>query len=217
MAVRARASEKTLLIVSVAVFVVLIGLFTFLSYTTKQNITKAEDATRALKVEISKLDQKIKKIPAAKEKKDELEAMMEEYERILPDAEEIENLMTMLSEQAVLSDCNVSDFSPLSDSPGGRQRGTAAAAGSYKKVKFDCTVSSSKRRRGFYCASKFLNLLERYERFISTDEFTLRAGTDAETAMHLDLTAHTYTFTGTMAATGAAAGKAKGSGRGGRR
>jgi Tfp pilus assembly protein PilO len=212
MAVRARTSEKTLMIASIAVFVVLVGAFGVLCYRTNKEIKKINKETEAIKAQSRELQVKIDKLPGMEKERAELAAQMTEYEKILPDAEEIENLMTMLSEQADLSDCDVSDFSLIADrTPVGRGRG--AATGAYKKVKFDCTVSSSKKRKGYYCACKFLNLLERYERFIAADNFTLRAGQDADTAMHLDLSAHTYTFTGKMAPAAAAAGR----GRRGRR
>jgi Tfp pilus assembly protein PilO len=207
MAVRARTSEKTLMIASVAVFVVLVAVFAVLCFRSHKQIKKIQKETEAIKKKSRELQVKIDKLPGMEKERAELAAQMAEYEKVLPDAEEIDKLMTMLSEQADLSDCDVSDFSLIADrAPAGRGRAATAA---YKKVKFDCTVSSAKKRKGYYCACKFLNLLERYERFIAADNFTLRAGQDADTAMHLDLSAHTYTFTGKMAPAAGAAGRGK--------
>jgi Tfp pilus assembly protein PilO len=214
MAMRGRASERTLLIVSISVFVVLIGTFSALSYRAKNEIERIEGETKVIERDIRQLQKKIDQLPDLEKERDRLAAVSKEAEKILPDAEEIEGLMTMLSEQAALSDCIISDFSLVPDTRGGgamAARGAAAAA--YKKVKFECTVSSNKLKKGYYCACKFLNLLERYERFIAADDFTVRAGTDAEVSMHLDLSAHTYTFTGTKATPGAAGGR-RGAGRG---
>ncbi|MFC1671752.1 type 4a pilus biogenesis protein PilO [Planctomycetota bacterium] len=205
MAVRPRASEKMLVIVSISVFVVLAGTFAGLSYKAHKTVLETREETKVINAAIRKLQSKIDKLPAMQAERDELAARMAENEKILPAAEEIENLMTMLSEQAALSDCKVSDFSLVAGAPTPGMRPGAAAAAAYKKVNFSCAVSSNKLRKGFYSACKFLNLLERYERFIAADDFTIRVGGDAEISMHLDLTAHTYTFTGKMAG-GSAAG-----------
>jgi Tfp pilus assembly protein PilO len=194
MAVRARTSEKTLIIIYVSVFVVLIGVFVGLSYKTWKEIELIRAETEELRIQIADLEVKIAKLPALRKQRNELLAQMAEYEKMLPDAKDIAQLMTTLSDQAGRSDCSISDFTLLPDT----QRGPAGTAGggAYKKVKFTCTVSSAKRQKGYYSACRFLNLLELYERFIAADNFTLSAGTDAETSMGLNLAAHTYTFTG---------------------
>jgi predicted GNAT superfamily acetyltransferase len=60
--------------------------------------------------------------------------------------------------------------------------------------------------KGYYSACKFLNLLERYERFIAVDGFSMSAGRGADTSMSMDISAHTYMFTGKKAAGKSTAG-----------
>ena len=91
-------------------------------------------------------------------------------------------------------------------------RGGGAGQAAYKKIKFECSVSSRKPRKGYFSACKFLNLLERYKRFIAADEFEIKAGKTGGASMTMDLSAHTYMFTGQKAPPKGAAG-----GRGGAR
>lgn len=197
---RVRTPEKTLMIVSIIVSFVLVAGISAFCYLKWKKIEEVRMEAEKLSKEAKELQKKIDKLDEKKVERDRLAEQIDEYEKILPDAKEVENLMTMLSELGGRSDCTVSDFSLVEI----RRRGAAAAGaagGTYEKVPFDCSVSSGKEGKGYYCACRFLNLLERYERFIAADRFTIDGGRGSgDTAMSMDLSAHTYMFTGRKSA-----------------
>ncbi len=213
--VKIRIPEKTLLIVSIAVSVVLVGSFSALCYMKWKAVEKVRQECDVLTRKANELQKKINKLGEKEEERDRLAEKIHEYEKILPDAKEVENLMTMLSEQGRRSDCDVRDFSLVEKRGGGRGRSTGG--GTYEKVKFECSISSKKPGKGYYSACRFLNLLERYERFIAVDEFSMSGGRGSDISMGMDISAHTYMFTGKkVVEKPAAGGRGARGGRGGR-
>lgn len=194
---RVRTPEKTLMIISIIVSFVLVAGFSALCYMKQKAIEEVRKESDKLAKQANELQKKIDMLGTKEEERDRLAKEIHEYEKILPDAKEVENLMTMLSEQGRRSGCTVRDFS-LIESRGARGRG-GVAGGAYEKVRFECSVSSSKEGKGYFCACKFLNLLERYERFIAVDTLSIAGGRKGDAAMVMDVSAHTYMFTGKKA------------------
>lgn len=198
---RVRTPEKTLMIISIIISFVLVAGLSALCYMKRKKVQEVREETNKLVKEAEALQKKIDKLDEKREERDRLAAEIHEYEKILPDAKEVENLMTMLSDQGLRSDCSVKDFSLVEKRVARRGR---AAENVYGKVEFECSISSSKPGKGYFCACKFLNLLERYERFIAVDDLMITGGKKDDTTMAMDVSAHTYMFTGKKVQSGAA-------------
>lgn len=193
---RVRIPEKTLVIVSIAVAFVVVAGLSALCYSKHRKIEGINKETSELRKQVQELQKKINLLPLLEEEMDELVEQIVEYEKILPDAKEVENLMIMLSEQANKSDCSVGDFSLIETRRTMAARRSAGQA-AYQKIKFECSVSSRKLGKGYFSACKFLNLLETYKRFIAVDDFDIKGGKKEGISMTMNLSAHTYVFTGT--------------------
>ncbi len=190
---RVRTPEKTLMIISIIVSFVLVAGLSALCYMNWKKVQEVGEETDKLTKKADGLQRKIDKLDEKQEERDLLAKKIHEYEKILPDAKEVENLMTMLSEQGRRSDCIVKDFSLVEKRTARRGQ---AAGGVYAKVQFECSAVSSKPGKGYFCACKFLNLLERYERFIAVDDLVITGGKKGSATMAMDVSAHTYMFTG---------------------
>ncbi len=197
---RARMPEKTILLICIAVIAVLtLGMLALCHFKLKA-IKKVRQETADLAKKAGELQKKISKLTEKEEERDRFAIEIEEYEKMLPDAKEVEGLMTVLSEQARFSECEVSDFSLVAERA--RMVRGGAPQTTYTKVNFEVSLSCRKRQKGYFAACKFLNLLERYERFIAADTFTVKSGKGMGESMSMELKAHTYVFTGKKAAAG---------------
>ncbi len=184
-------NEKQKLLATIGVFLFLAGALGGYGWWQWKKIQETEKQIKRMHAEIAKLSNKIKQIPEMERLRDALSKKITEYEKILPDKKEVEGLMSMLSEQAELAGCKVHDFSLV----GGKRR-LGMAAGPYRKIRFQCTVTSSREGKGYIAAMTFLNLLERYKRFIAADSFSIAKGGGEGESMQMRLNAHTYMFTG---------------------
>ncbi|MCI0341351.1 MAG: type 4a pilus biogenesis protein PilO [Planctomycetales bacterium] len=164
-------SEKQFLIVVVALGVLVLGVFGFLSYKDYARI-------REIKAESTQLDdmlkvhkKKIERIPELKGEVAKLESKFEDQRKILPEVRDVTNLievMTYLCERAKLE--NPRDVQPLAKKEAGPKR---APTGEIEAILYTFEITGS-----FFNFVQFLNYLEHYQRFLRVRDFSISGGGD---------------------------------------
>ncbi len=164
-------SEKQFLIVVVALGVLVLGVFGFLSYKDYARIReiKAESATLDDQLKVHK--KKIELIPALKAEVIKLEGKFDEQRKFLPEVRDTNNLievMTYLCEEAKLN--RPEDVQPEMKRETGPKR---APTGEIEPILYKIELSGS-----FFNFVQFLNLVEHYQRFLRVRDFTISGGGD---------------------------------------
>ncbi len=154
---------KKTIISAVAVFLALVLTFTW-AYTGWRKAKKLDTAVTPKRPQLTGLNEKIGSIPQLRQEKGKLQDELTEYETILPNGRELENLLDMLTEFTKDSGVTILEFKPERE----RQDKPGESSSSYKQVSYDLKVDGD-----FYQVTKFINLLENYKRFVRIDSFEM--------------------------------------------
>ena len=188
--------RQKLLIVIAGLAAIAVGILYLLyrEYTSAQETQVSIENTR---MAIKTAEAKIVDIPSLEAERARLTEVVEENVRILPDEKEVEALLETLSElkdQSGLAPDAIDSFQFVQEPASAKGRGTTSA-------NFQKYVRQVRLRATLFQFAVFVNLLERYKRFIQVDSFSMKP--QAEGA-ELDINMQMSTFTYSRASKGGA-------------
>jgi Tfp pilus assembly protein PilO len=141
--------------------------------------------------EISAADQKIAKVPATETEVIILRENLDEYVKILPDTQGLNDFITTLNQFVTQSGVITQNFQP-----GRLIKSTSKTPEKFSRVEYQYDMTAT-----LWQFLKFINLIENYERFISITDFSIQHinGRDAEQRdgdqVHsIKLTMETYVY-----------------------
>jgi Tfp pilus assembly protein PilO len=197
--------ERQKLLVTIAsIAAVAVGLL-YLDYREYTALAETRNTIENTRAAIKAAEAKIAEIPTLEAERARLTEVVEENVRILPDEKEVESLLETLSElkdQSGLTPDAIESFQFAQESASARGRSTASA----NFQKYICQV---RLRATLFQFATFVNLLERYKRFVQVDSFSMKPeATGAELDVNMQMSTFTYTRGAKGGAAKAAAGKA---------
>jgi Tfp pilus assembly protein PilO len=183
--------EKQKLLVAIAVAVILAAGLAYLIYRERNVATETQTSIDTCRTAIKAAEAKIAEIPKLEAERQELIKFVEDYVRILPDEKEVEALLETLSElkdQAGLAPDAIESFQFAQDSTSMRGRPTSA--------NFQRYIRKVDLKANFFQFVTFVNLLERYKRFIQVDSFGIKPKTEGGgSALDIVMQLSTFTYT----------------------
>ena len=162
-------SEKQFLLIGVAIVILVVGAFGYLTYTEYQELQKLKGEVADLIKKIDGHREKIAKIKGLQEEINILDSEFEEQREKLPDSKELENLLEIIS--YLCTETGVDKPKRMKKQEVRGQPGAKAAVGGIEEIVYDCELDGK-----FFNFVKFLNWLEHYKRLIRVRTFALRGG-----------------------------------------
>lgn len=153
---------KKTVISAVAVLVVVLAASGW-TYMGWRKCRQAETALEQKKTQVAQLREKIARIPELRQEKTKLQEELAEYETILPNDRDLNNIFDTLSSFTKDSGVTILEFKPereRQDRPG--------ESSSYKQVSYDLKLEGD-----FFQVIKFINLLENHKRFVRIDSLEM--------------------------------------------
>ncbi|NOZ23612.1 MAG: type 4a pilus biogenesis protein PilO [Planctomycetes bacterium] len=175
-------TEQQKLLAAAGVGIVVVGVLLYMIYDSQSQIQKARTEIITYRKKIVKAQQRIKEIPALREKRYALTNAVEEYVKILPDGREVEALLDTLSDLRKEAEVELISFRITREA----RRGKGGSR------KFEKHTRQAKLVGEFFNIAKFINLLERYKRFMSVESFSLKPKEGK--MLDVDLKFSTYTY-----------------------
>jgi len=174
-------SEQQKLIIAGGVGLVVVAVLLYMVYDAQAQIQKARKEITSYRQKIVTAQQRIKEIPALREKRYALTNAVEEYVRILPNGREVEALLDTVSDLKKEAEIELMSFRI--------ERGQRRRGGSRN---FEKHTRQTKVVGEFFNIAKFINLLERYKRFMSVESFEMKP--KEKKMIDADLKFSTYTY-----------------------
>lgn len=188
-------SERQFMVVGLAVVVLFVGLFGWLTWGEWQEYVKIEGEVQKLDAEIKALNDKIVKIPDKRKERDSLVDRFEEKRKILPNKAERENLLDVIGylceKTGMLAPRDMKSIEPRKG-PGQRQ-----AVGGIEEILYQAKLEGT-----FFAFIRFANWLEHYKRHIRIRTFNITGGGATDTAtkpqvlLTYDVLLVSYQYTG---------------------
>ncbi|MEW6355950.1 MAG: type 4a pilus biogenesis protein PilO [Planctomycetota bacterium] len=175
-------TEQQKLMVAAAIGILVVAVLLYMIYSAQSQIQAARTEITNYRQKIVKAQERIKEIPALREKRYALTNAVEEYVRILPDGREVETLLDTLSDLKKEAEIELTSFRIMQEARRGR-------GGSQN---FEKHTRQAKLIGPFFNIAKFINLLERYKRFMSVESFTMKP--KEGTMLNVELRFSTYTY-----------------------
>jgi len=180
-------TEQHKLIIAAGIGLVVVGVLVYLIYDAQSQIKQARTEITTCRQNIVKARQRIEEIPALREKRYALTNAVEEYVRILPNGAEIEALLDTVSDLRKEAEVELTSFRIV--------RGATRRRGGSRS--FEKHTRQTKLVGPFFNIAKFVNLLERYKRFMSVESFSMKPKEDTPQGgkvLGVDLKFSTYTY-----------------------
>lgn len=194
-------SEKQKLIVAAGVGVALVGVMLYLTVTARTQIQQARNDIAQFQKQSKDAKQRISEIPALKQKEFQLSNAVNEYVKILPTEKEVNALYDTLND--------------LKDTAGVMLSGlklSSGSAASQKKMSanFQMHTRDTKVSGPFFKVCTFINLLERYKRFMRVEVIGMKPiGEGGQVQLDAALRFSTFTYQPKVTKAAPAASKAK--------
>ncbi len=183
--------ERQKLIASIAAVVAVAAGLLYLIYRERTISAETEASIRNCRINIKTAEEKIAQIPALDAERTRLTEVVEEYVRILPDEKEVEALLETLSElkqEAGLVPDAIESFTFVPE--------PAAAGRHATSANFQKYIRQVRLRATLFQFATFVNLLERYKRFIQVDSFNIRPQAEGmEHDINMQMSTFTYSRT----------------------
>ncbi len=184
---------KKLIISIVVVIVVVVGLGVLLYFGVKSRKTLQDEiATKTTKV--ASLDQKIATIKGLQEDKKRLAASQQLAEEVLPDEKKVEELDQVLSQLEQQAGVQIVDLE--SRKPRAQVLTPQARAA---KLPYERYAYTLKGKGPFFAFTKFLSLLETYQRFIQVDSFDISSKAEEYPISDFTVEISTFSYQATKA------------------
>lgn len=180
--------EKQKMAIALAVVIAIAAGLLFLIYKERSLAVATQAKIDKCRKDIKACEAKIAEIPALEAERNRLTAVVEEYVRILPDEKEVEALLETLSElkdQSGLAPDAIESFTFVPEPASSTRGGTSA--------NFQKYIRQVRLRATLFQFATFVNLLERYKRFIQVDNFNIPGGDTREHDISMQMSTFTYT------------------------
>lgn len=190
--------EKQRMMIAAAVGVLLVGVLLYLTYSARKQKELAEQNIATYMKKTRDARDKIKQIPALRQEEFQLDNDVKEYVRILPKEAEINKLYEIVNDLKDEAGVKLERYT-IGREAKGRKKMSAS---------FQTHTRDLKLKGKFFSVAKFINLIERYKRFMRVESFDLKPGGD-EGVDELDASLKFSTFTYTPRVSSKAKRKAK--------
>lgn len=157
--------EKQKMIIAAAVGVLLVGVLLYLTYSAKTQKEAAEKDIAAFQKRFREARERIKEIPALRQKEFELNNAVNEYVKILPTEQEVEKMYDTVNDLKDEAGIQLSSYRPGKQAGKSRQK----MSSNFQMHTRDIRISGN-----FFAIVKFINLIERYKRFMRVESFDLK-------------------------------------------
>lgn len=172
-------NEKTKLILTVVLGVLVSGGFATGIYLGNAKIDEAETKTSGLEKKIAEYDGKLREVPELRRQVEHLSEVVVRYERILPNERELVNIVNFFNDARRGAGIDSLSSSPVTKKPRGRNVRPLPYEKHSFEIEFSCTFEEFAR---------FVNLLETQPRFMQVEAFSLKANRKKGMAFDANMT-----------------------------
>ena len=179
-----RESHKMVLVVLAALIV--IGPVIYFTNEDYGKIVVLKEQMESIRGDIGKAELRIAQIPKLVEERDKWRTTVVQYEKVLPDKANKEELLELFSEMKSLTGVGISSLKVTDEPDTASSRKTKQEL--YKRVDFQLSMSGD-----YFQFGSFVNQLENYRRFMAVNSFRLTEPDD-DLLHTVTLSGSTFTY-----------------------
>jgi len=175
--------EKHKLIIAGVIGVLVVGAMLYLTYSAYQQKQAAEQEIVKYQDRLRKARDRIKEIPALRQREFELSTAVNEYVKILPTSGEVNKLYDTINDLKDEAGVQLLSYR-VGRASGGRRKMSS---------NFQMHTRDLKLVGDFFSIAKFINLIERYKRFMRVESFDMKPSEGGQIDSTLKFSTFTYT------------------------